>query len=246
MGANLQPPFINGYTYLNESYNNSLDQIVGSLSAITPQPPTIENLNSVLVEVIEKQYFNLAKPSFDQSQQLNSILGNIFNAYVGPQNPLVINNFSDKQIFIIRQIISGIGYNCMNNPNSAENYFVLIQENIATSGLTTTEQAPLLQAVAIAYVTYQYFYSQIISPSTEWANYINSNSAINFINFPRWIQVAFKGALIGSTQSIQVTPTTSIQGIGVGYNLITTYAGGLATTFGEIIFGWVERPIQGL
>jgi hypothetical protein len=167
-------------------------------------------------------------------------MGNIFNAYVGPDNPIGLP-FTEKQSCAIKEIIKNIK-NLSINQNSGDNYFLLAQESIATSDMTTSEQAPLLMALAIASEAYDYFYAEILAPDAFWVPFLNSNPAVNFSNLSNWIIAAFRGALIGATQSMSVVPTNAAQGVGVLSNIITAVGGALTLTFGEIVFNWVQRP----
>jgi hypothetical protein len=104
------------------------------------------------------------------------------------------------------------------------------------------EQAPLYMSTAIAAAAVDYFYAAIAAPGDTWGPFFDSNAAVNLSNLNNWIIAAFRGALIGAHQSIAVIPTNAPQGTGIAFNFVTTVGGALTTTFGEIVYNWVQRP----
>ncbi len=87
-----------------------------------------------------------------------------------------------------------------------------------------------------------YFYPQIKSPSANWAVFLDTNQAVNFMNLSSWAVAAFVGSLIGATQSTPEVPTTAADAAGIGDNLITINTSALTANFARIIFQWEQRP----
>lgn len=232
-----QPRVFSSYDAIASTYENGLDPIVAALVGNAPSW-LLQPLSDAVYDYIKPLYFDTTPP-LDQEQALKSVMGNVYNAYVNPGSPFA-NNFSSSQMRIIGQIMGTIKNMPVGIAVATSNIFQMLGQQV--SKLDAQDQAPLLTALAIAGRCNQYLMGQIASPSTDWANFLNANDAINYININRWVNAAFIGALIGFTQSTRVVPTNAAQGTGVSYNLVTTIAGALTLTFGEIVYGWVKQP----
>jgi hypothetical protein len=233
-----QSTFINPYDSIGTLYTTGLGTIVAELAA-SPSL-SVDDLISDVPDFLQEQFYPSGTPPLDQQIQLSAIVGNIFNAYVGPANP-VWSFFTSRQQRFIRQFIADIK-GISTNQNSGDNYFQLIQESIATSDMTTMEQVPLLMALSIASEAYDFFYAEILSPDANWSAFIDSNPAVNFSNLANWTIAAFRGTLIGYQQSVRVVPSNAPQATGVAFNMVTAVGGALTLTFGEIVYNWVPRP----
>jgi hypothetical protein len=230
-----QPASINPYGSIQSIFQSGLDTMIAEFTG----PLTIEQLSSIISGYLQSQFYPSGTLPADQQAQLDAVVGNIFNASVGPDDPIPLA-YSTHQMEFINDIITFLKTASINNPNFISNYAV--EEAFATSSLNTTQQAQLLIAGAITGAAYEYLYNQIISPDADWVPYLDTNPAVNFSNLPNWVVAAFRGALIGLTQSVNITPTNAPQGTGVSINIIIAMGGAFTAVFGAVLYNWVKRP----
>jgi len=180
-------------------------------------------------------------PPLDQNQKLNAVLGNFYNAFIQPQQSAQ-QFYNRAQLAFIANIMAGLDQLDVSQA-AGVNFWRVQEENLAISNLTAQQQAPIFMALSIAQAAYTYFYEEILGPSTDWSNYLDSNAAVNFINFNGWIKAIFRGTLIGYTQSTVLVPTTTADAAGIGNNMVTAIMGGFVATYGKIVLRWVKRPM---
>lgn len=236
---NPQPESINGYSLVARSFKDGLDPIVASI--VLAGPVTVEAVGSAIVSYVESVYYSGTTPEVEK-EQLVSIFGNVYNAYISPKNGSS-RYFSEQQRVFVRQILVGMD-NLGVNENKWNNFFIVVNEGIASSGLSTRDQSALLMATAITKSAFTYFLAQCATPSADWATFLSADPATNYIELRIWMKAVFKGAIVGNTQGIPLSPGRPEAGVGVAKNIITTVTGALATTFGEITLNWVQKPTQ--
>lgn len=235
----IQPSSINPYSSDTNLYRHGLEEIVADLAA-TGGTITIAKFTESVAKFIKDSYLDTT--TSDQDEQLYALVGNLYNAYIGVTNPLA-KYYSPQQLFQIKQVFYGIKKNCI-NPNSSANYFMVASESIANSGLSAAQQAPILMALANATTAYPYFFDVIPLTTGPWTGFLSPVQTINYMNLSRWVEAAFRGSLIGATQSVRVVPSNVNTGLGVAVNIPSTTAGALIATFGEIVFHWVQKPYR--
>lgn len=204
--------------------------------------PTIDNLISSTSSYLKTTFYPSGDPT-DQRINLDAIVGNIFNEYTDPCYSLE-RVYTSQQMELINDLIRTLKTISVNTPNFLTNYGVAFSENIATSGLTTAEQAEIFIPGAITGAVYVYFFEIMISPTADWTPYLDADVAVNLANLANIIIATFKGTLIGAKQSVPVLPTDAAQGTGLAMNIISAVGGGITGAFAEVVFHWEQRPKQ--
>jgi len=113
----------------------------------------------------------------------NIALGILPNAANSYQNSNLSNEsfYNPQQAQLINAIFNDI------KANDVEGMLAVLEnadEDIAQSGLSSADQAPLFLAVEIGKSSYRYWIEQIYDDQSEWNAYINENQAINVANLP--------------------------------------------------------------
>jgi hypothetical protein len=238
----------NPYPHLGEQFSNGMDYIIENISSPSsevPQEITFEQLNTTLMSYLQTVFnHNPENPFAPVLQNIAlSILPNAANSY---QNSNLSNDsfYSPQQTMLINSIYNSI------KANDVEGILAVLEnanEDIAQSGLSAVDQAPLFIAVEIAKSSYQYWLKNIYNRESNWRNYINQNAAINVSNLPFWITTSMEGALSGFAQiqqmDMRVASTLNSLGRPVAAMMAMIAAVGLSS--GKIFFKWVKRVNTG-
>jgi len=237
MSSIIQPSIINPYDSLSSVFTTGLDTIIAGFSGT----PATDELIAAISAYLQSQFYPSGTLPLDQQQQLNAIVGNVFNTYTNSDDQIA-KLYTPKQVKVINQFIYDIRNISVNIPNAFYNWSLVTMDYLTWSGLTTTEINEIFIVGSVFGPAWGYFYTEIYVPDSDWAPYLDPDTAVNLNNLASWTIASLRGGLIGGKQSIYVTPTTAQQGTGTPVNMITAIGGGLAATFGEILFNWVERP----
>jgi hypothetical protein len=115
--------------------------------------------------------------------------------------------FNDTQIMLIESTRQSLQNN---SPEDIVKVLENMEEEVSKSGLSASEQSPLFIALTFAKASASYWDNIITTPG-NWGSYINSNTAVNYINLKYWTLATFESALNGYAQVQQLdTPSANI------------------------------------
>jgi hypothetical protein len=233
----------NPYPHLGEQFSNGMDYIINNISSssLEVQEITFDQLNATLMSYLQTVFnYNPENPFAPVIQNIAlSILPNAANSY---QNSNLSNEsfYNPQQTMLINSIYNSI------RANDVEGMFAVLEnanEDIAQSGLSAVDQAPLFIAVEIAKSSYQYWLKNIYNQETNWKNYLNQNAAINVANLPFWITTSMEGALSGfaQIQQMDMHAASTLNSLGRPVAAMMAMIAAIGLSTGKIFFKWVKR-----
>ncbi len=237
----------NPYLHLGEQFSNGMDYIIENISSssLEAQEITFEQLNKTLMGYLQTVFDYESESSFAPVLQniALSILPNAANSY---QNNNSSNEsfYNPQQTMLLNSIYDSI------NANDVEGILAVLEnanEDIAQSGLSSTDQAPLFVAVEIGRMSYRYWLQNIYDERSEWSSYLNSNTAINVANLPFWITTSMEGALSGfaQIQQMDMRAANTLNSIGRPVAAMMAMIAAIGLSSGKIFFKWVKRVNSG-
>ncbi|GIV28554.1 MAG: hypothetical protein KatS3mg027_2368 [Bacteroidia bacterium] len=217
----------NPYPQLGEQLKDGLDYVVNNI----PSNPIEEDLVNAVYNFIQPLYY----PNISNVVQveLKSVIWNMVNAY---QNNFLGSSvvYSPSQQMWIAKLLA---CSCQQSVNALENYFKEVERGIVESGLSISEQTPLLLGSGGGKVLANYWMQQI-SGGGQWINFFDAVDR-NYLNVGAWVGSGIEGILLGARASERglIAPTTDI----VSVELVSALIGGIVVSGGKVLFRWVKR-----
>jgi hypothetical protein len=233
----------NPFPNIGKQYVDGLDFVINNLPA-----PVIDSTFQVLNDTVVDYLESLFNSSFDPGPSLPpvldnlvySILPNVANSYQNG-NLLKDSYYNKRQILLIGSILGAV------KNNSIEGILSVLgdaENEIAQSGLSSVDQAPLFVAVEVGKKSFEYWQNVITTPASSWSVFLNSNPTINTANLPIWVAASMEGTLTGYSQIQQldmgVANTLNSLGRAIGGTAAMVSAVGLSS--GMVIFKWNKKP----
>lgn len=221
---------INPYSGMGTYLGNGLDYVITNIAGT---PPDVDNLNDVLYE-----YFTVGPDitfgnnSFSEIE-LKSFLPLAINGYINQE----YNIGSPAQAAFLSMMVSRIK---SGSPLDIPDIIADMEDNIGKSDLSKNDQIPLFFATAVGLASYNYWLGEIgASPASDWADYFNSNYAVNLANIPNWVAATMIAAVYNFrgdwTTDQQYPPKIA------GPAFITALHAAIGIAAGKVMFGWVQR-----
>lgn len=235
MSCNTYNPFFN----LGREFDKGMDHVIENL----PTPlldATFEDLNKVLADYLIDIMNSTGSPQNSENIAY-SILPNAANSY---QNASLGNDrvFNETQMMLFSTLVSSIKNNDVEGiPKVLDE----TEEEIAKSGLNSEQQAPLFLAVEMGKKSYDFWVTQIdAGGESDWADFLNSNAAINFANLPFWVVASMEGSLSGYAQFLQMDMAAGNAYNYIGRSSTATIAmvAAVGISAGKAMFKWVQKP----
>lgn len=227
----------NPYRSVGEEFKNGMDFIIKNV----PSPiasVTFEQLN----EIILKYFQTISTPKIDTSIINNAVLSILPNTANSYQNSNLRNEsfYNEQQIDLIDSLYASIKANDVEGILSVLNN---ADEEIAESGLSAVDQAPLFVAVEIGKKSYEYWLSAIYDAKSPWIDLLNKNAAINVANLSFWVTTSMEGALSGfaQIQQFDMNVATSSNSVGRSVATMSAMLGAIGLSSGKMFFKWVRK-----
>lgn len=227
--------YVNPYTPIADKFTSGLDSIITVLDPLYPDPTISSLVDSVYTYVITT-YAQTPDPASEQN--IKSSIYAIINGYLNYQLA-----YSPEQMAFIHQLIGGTL--ACGNPEDIQWHILDIEQQVAQSGLSVVEQAPLLYATAVGSAGYEYWAKKVSTPGL-WNNYMTSFTP-PIVKFPYWVASAMQGVLIainllnavdkGSETTLQ--DTFKLQGM----QAQTALYGALTVNAGKVVFNWQQEIV---
>ncbi len=216
----------------SSSSSSSSSDSSSSSSGPTPKPVvlTVDSLVQATITYIKTIY------TLDAEQQslLYIAITDGINGYVNAKTGGYLNYSNAQQKFIF-QFVEGL----QNVQSSGfDNYFDSVSNAITQSGLTTSEQSPLLLGVAIGKANYA-FWDTVVGEGGDILSLIGKNHALSSPrDLPFWVGAAEEAALIVARRNSKTVGATTNESLGV--DPISALASSIAVGVGVYAFNWVQ------
>jgi hypothetical protein len=231
--------FYNPYNVLAQQFKTGLDTIGAALPLPPPPPPvkppippTVEELINQIVDYVILVYgAGSSNPVVEL--ELSIVLSETINGYINSAAGSPVYYDTRQQEFIF-QLVEGIkGLPMANIYGRIEN----IEENIATSGLSSELQAPLLMATAMGKAATNYWMSQ--NATSPWVPFLSEDA--NYLAFI--VSATMEGTLIGAKlMTLKGTAIANVSKSGV--NAISALASTLVISSGKVLYNWQPRVAE--
>jgi len=253
------PIYFNPYWALGFQHNQGLASVIqciqsGSSSSssgmapvgpspITPavEVPTIQRLIECTLAYIQPIYGS--ELGVTGMLELSIIAGDAVNGYINVKQGGYLN-YNPKQQEFIFQLLEGINGIPL---DTIPDYITNVEENIASSGMSAAEQAPLLLAGAIGRADYVYWAgesgggSAATKAASPWKGYLDKlGGETSYI--PSYVQAAMEGSLIGSKRSLRSSVLNTSGTIGL--DAVAALTSSIITAAGVVIFRWLPRVAE--
>lgn len=226
-------PTYNPYKEANTLFTDGLDYIIANL-------PTDATFDDVVTQI--RAYFDSLPNPPDDTKVFENISYNSANDYINTRIAQNLN-FGANEWAFIDAVLQGIKENGI---ESLADFFTAAQEQLAEAEINTATKTSLYAALGLTKASYAYWVNIVGTPG-DWADYINTNAAINYANIPNWVSATFVSALSGYAQ---------VQSPGIGQSdmfitqgrltaINTLVAAALAVSAGKVIVKWARRPVIG-
>lgn len=241
----------NPYPQTDNLFRNGMDFIIANINSEVSKDITFDRLNMELVDYFKTIFTSNRNDSNEStsSEYFSPLLQNIALSIL----PNTANNYQNsnlnlegfynkKQNILLNSIYDSIRSNEIEGiPTVLEN----ANEEIARSGLSSADQAPLFIAVEVAKSSFQYWLTNFYNKESKWVKYLNENVAINIANLPFWIITSMEGALNGfvQMQNIDTGIETDMNSISGSIASIVAVISAVGLSSGKIFFKWV-KPIN--
>jgi len=196
-----------------------------------PPNPTIEEVMNAIISYVGPLYGEDEDMGPIVNLELSIILSDAINGYINSAAGSSVHYDRRQQEYAF-QLLEGVK---AIPEGSIVEHIRNIEENIATSGMSSEQQAPLLMATSLGKASYEYFRDgMLISP---WNTYL-SERGTGFLPF--LISATMEGALLGA--KLMGLKTTKLGTISLaGMNAISSLSAALMLAAGKVIFNWQPR-----
>lgn len=233
----------NPFQNLGIQYVNGLDYIINNLP--TPlEDTTFEILNQTLIEYLQSILSDSEEPDPVPpiiDNVVYSVLPNITNSY---QNSNLFNEsfYNPAQLRIVSSVFNTIKNNSIESIGSL---LIDVNNEIAQSGLSAIDQAPLFVAIEIGRKSSEYWNTIVTTPppATNWTTFLNSNPAINTANIPYWVTASIEASLSGyaQIQQLDMSAATALNSVGRAVGGTSAMLAAIGLSAGKVIFKWGKK-----
>lgn len=116
-----------------------------------------------------------------------------------------------------------------------------IEENIATTGMNSEQQAPLLMATAVGKASFDYWTAQGEDEESPWQPYFQAIGDAPFMAYV--VSATMEGALLGA--KLMGAKTTKLGTISLdALNAISALSSSLLLAAGKVMFRWQPRVAE--
>ncbi len=226
--------YYNPYSQLGQQLQDGLNAIIGELPPPPPEP-TVEQLINEVIGYVGPLYGETEGESLGPiiNLELSILLSATLNGYINSASGSPVHYDRRQQEFIF-QLVEGI----LAVPVVGVRDRILnIEENIATSGLNSEQQAPLLMATAVGKASWDYWAAQS-GGGSPWQPYLDHLIDAHFRVFAT--SAAMEGALLGA--KLMGAKTTRLGTISLdALNAISALSSSLLLAAGKVMFRWQPR-----
>jgi len=218
--------FYNPYNVLAQQFKDGLDAI-GATLPVAPPPPAVDELITEIIDYVGPLYGDIT-PIFNL--ELSIVMSESINGYINSAAGSPVQYDRRQQEFIFQLLESIKGIPMVNVNGRIEN----IEENVATSGLSSELQAPLLMAAAMGKAATTYWLAQ--SDGSPWVPFLSEDA--NVLAF--LVSATMEGTLIGA--KLMTLKGTAIDNVSKsGVNAISALASTLVISSGKVLYNWQPR-----
>ena len=194
---------------------------------------TIDDVVSAVYTFVTTAYS--LTPDTLEEQNIKQSIYALINGYLNYQL-----SYSPEQMNFINKLIGGV-LTC-GNPEDILPFITDIEEEIAKSGLTATNQMPLLIAASVGKAAYTYWSAVVTTPAL-WSNFTTSFTPA-IVKFPFWVASSMQGVLIGlNILNVpgQFADIIKILTDANGFEIIMSLLGSLTICTGKVVFNWQQQ-----
>jgi len=230
--------YYNPYSQLGQQLKDGLDAIIAELPP-PPPDPTVEQLINEVIGYVGPLYGETGEGDLGPiiNLELSILLSATLNGYINSAAGSPVHYDRRQQEYII-QLVEGI----LTIPVvSVRGRIANIEENIATSGMSSEQQAPLLMAAAVGKASFDYWMAQGEDEMSPWQPYFQALGDFPYITYV--VSATMDGALLGA--KLMGAKTTKLGRISLeALNAISALSSSLLLAAGKVMLRWQPRVKQ--
>jgi len=189
------------------------------------------------VDYVSSVYLS-TPPDAVKQLELSIVVPDAINGYVNSRSVGYLTGYNSRQEFFIYQLLEGV--RTAVPAYGMRNYIVEIENNIATSGLSTQEQAPLLMATALGKAGFDYW----TSPEAQalWTPFLAAINLGGSSNTAWLVAATMEGALLTAkrSQRSSVVDTTAT----IGADAVSVLTAGIGLSAAFVCFQLTPAPAK--
>jgi hypothetical protein len=228
--------YYNPYSQLGQKLKDGLDAIIGELPP-PPPDPTVEQLINEVIGYVGPLYGETEGDDLGPiiNLELSILLSATLNGYINSAAGSPVHYDRRQQEYIF-QLVEGI----LTVPLiSVRACIANIEENIATSGMSSEQQAPLLMATAVGKASFDYWNAQ--GEESPWQPYLEAIGDASYMRY--MVSSTMEGALLGA--KLMGAKTTKLGTISLdALNAISALSSSLLLAAGKVMFRWQPRVAE--
>jgi hypothetical protein len=227
--------YYNPYSQLGQQLKDGLDAIIGELPPPPPEP-TIEQLINEVIGYVGPLYGETEGEDLGPiiNLELSILLSATLNGYINSAAGAPVHYDRRQQEYMF-QLVEGIKEIPL---VGILDRIVNIEENIATSGMGSEQQAPLLMATAVGKAAVEYWLVQANDDESPWQPYFEMLISPTFATYA--VSATMEGALLGA--KLMGAKTTKLGTISLdALNAISALSSSLLLSSGKVILRWQPR-----
>jgi hypothetical protein len=219
----------------SSNYVSVLDAVA---TAMNPSEPDVDTLTDTIVGAVNTDYFSSGLNAA-QLAEFKTLPIFALNAY---QNGEIANLTAYNMIQ--RDFINLLTQSIFNIPiDTIPARLLDVQDNVMKSGLSSSEQGPILFSVMVGVHSFNYWKDKVETPG-DWADFLNETApyqASQYALIPYWVAAAMEGSLYGANVAVADGTDSYADNPGISKWVITALVTSLAVNTGKVIFGVIPR-----
>jgi hypothetical protein len=221
-----------------------MDAVASALSMLYPNQ-TIDDLVNTIYTYVQTNLMDEDDPGPLQERSLKSTIYSNINGYLNLQSGESLF-YNPIQLNFAYELTQGVLE--IKNPEDILQHIKNVEDRITSSGLSATEQMPLLYSSAVGKAAYSYWANVLNNPMTNWSNFITSFTP-NIVKFPSWVVASIEGTLIGLSMyqnNLNGRVAAELQLVlnYAGANTLLALFGSLGVGAGKAIFKFQPRELS--